>query len=164
MAYSILTRAQAQALGDRIRSRLQSEVDRVGAAMIPPVVLPRFGGFDQLISDTNTRVVVDTGDDDTIAGPKTIAIVWRDVTDPPEELWVLHLWGPSNRRLLLGQFVCQQVIAVFNNTWTLKWGVGLPYSVQFAALTGAVVVNGVAKINVQTALTKINTEIAGGGV
>lgn len=162
MAYVILTGAQARAVGDIAQERLQKEVDRVGAAMIPPVVLPRLGGIDALMQDPNVRLILDNGDDDAIAGPKTIAVVWRDATDPPRELWVLHLWGPSNRRLALGQFICQQVIAQFSNLWTLKWGVGLPYANQYVSITGATVTNGVARVNVNTALSGINTAIAGG--
>ena len=164
MAYVILTGAQARAVGPIAQARLQKEVERVGAAMVPPVVFPKFGGIDKMASDPNVRLVIDNGDDDTIAGPKTIAVVWRDATDPPRELWVVHMWGPSNRRLSLGQFICQRVIALFANTWTLKWGIGLPYANQYVAITGATVSDGVARVNVQTALNGINAEIAGGGV
>lgn len=163
MAYVVLTVAQATAQAERIQSRLNAEVQRVGAAMVPPWAPPAFSGFPAVFAQSTCRVVVDTGDDDTPGTPKTICVIWRDPADPPKELWVLHLWGPSNRRLALFQFVCQGIIATFDNTWTVKWGVGMPYSVQAAALTGATVTNGIARQNIQICLDTITAAIAGGG-
>lgn len=167
MAYVVLTVAQATAQADRITSRLNQEIQRAGAALIPPWAPPTFGAFSKIFADPNTRVIVDTGDDDS-PSPKTICIMQRDPADPPKELWVVHIWGPSNRRLALFKFVCEGIIAQFGvtalNPWFVKWGVGLPYSVQAAALTGATVTNGVARQNVQTCLDTINAVIAGGGV
>lgn len=162
MAYVVLTVAQATAMADRIQTRLNAEVKRAGAAMTPPWAPPTFGGLAAVLSQNTCRVVVDTGDDDAIAGPKTVVVLWRDPTDPPRELWVLHLWGPSNRLLALGLFVCDGIIAQFSNQWTAKWGVGLPFSNRFAQLVNATVTDGIARQNIQVCRDAIQTAINGG--
>lgn len=154
MAYVVLTQAQRIANADMIQRRLNAEVQRAGAALTPPVVPPTFGGIAGVIASPTAFVVIDNGDDDTMAGPKTVVVGWRDPADPPRELWVLHLWGPSARLLPLGLFVCDGIIASLSAQWAAKWALGdangpLQYGRQFANIVHATVTDGIARQNIQ---------------